>query len=178
MNGNLKKGGKGTIETAVFGGGCFWGMEIAFSKVQGVIAAESGYMGHAKYGHVSYQDICGGATGYAEIVKVSFDPAKVGYGELLEVFWKHHDPTTMNQQGPDFGTQYRSVIFYSAEEQRKKAIASRDALQKRMDKKGIKRKIVTAIETAGNYFRAEEYHQKYLEKQGQQSCHVLNPYYA
>ena len=166
---------KPKTETAVFGGGCFWGVEVAFSKIPEVIETEAGYMGHDRhYESLSYEDVCSDETGYVEVVKVTFDPEKLDYNELLETFWKYHDPTTLNRQGPDVGTQYRSVIFYFNDEQKKKALASKTALQKKLDKLGIKKKVVTAIEPAGKYFKAEEYHQKYLQKRGQTSCHVVN----
>lgn len=145
-------------QTAVFGGGCFWCLEAVFARVQGVKTVESGYMG----GHVknpSYREVCSGTTGHAEVVRVTFDPAAVGYQDLLEVFFAVHDPTTLNQQGNDIGTQYRSVIFYSSEEQRRlaeQAIADLDGAHLWPDP------VVTAVEPAAPFYVAEDYHQNYF----------------
>ncbi|MEK6898576.1 MAG: peptide-methionine (S)-S-oxide reductase MsrA [Nanoarchaeota archaeon] len=152
-------------EEAIFAAGCFWGVEYAFAKVKGVISAESGYTGGVVVGP-NYEQVCSGKTGHAEAVKVVFDSDKISYTELLRVFWKCHNPTTMNRQGADVGSQYRSAIFYTSEKQKKEALKSREELQKKLD-----RKIVTEISKAGVFYRAEEYHQKYAEKNGA-SCHI------
>ncbi len=145
-------------EKAIFGAGCFWGVEAAFRKIEGVVEATSGYSG----GHTespSYGDVCSGATGHAEVVEVEYDPAKVSYEELLEVFWKEHDPTTRGRQGLDFGSQYRSAIFYTTPEQEAAAHASREKAQER-----YRKPIATEITPASGFYRAEEYHQRYFEK--------------
>ena len=145
-------------EKAIFGAGCFWGVEAAFRKIEGVVEATSGYSG----GHTespSYGDVCSGATGHAEVVEVEYDPAKVSYEELLEVFWKEHDPTTKGRQGLDFGSQYRSAIFYTTPEQEAAAHASREKAQER-----YRKPIATEITPASEFYRAEEYHQRYFEK--------------
>lgn len=155
-------------EKAMFGAGCFWGVEQAFREVPGVIEAVSGYSG----GHIdnpTYKDVCGDETGHAEVVEVTYDPAKVKYEQLLDVFWNMHDPTQVNRQGPDFGTQYRTVIFYYTPEQEKTATASKEALAK---SGRFSRPIATAIEPAKTFWRAEEYHQRYLEKRGLRHCHI------
>ena len=156
----------GRIEQAMFGAGCFWGVELMFSKIEGVLKATSGYSG----GHMrnpTYEQVCSDKSGHAEVVHIEFDPSKVSYEKLLDIFWKNHNPTTINMQGPDVGTQYRSVIFYYDEEQKKKAMKSKEEYQKKLDKK-----IVTNIEKAQEFYPAEEYHQRYLEKHGQTSCHI------
>ena len=145
-------------EKAIFGAGCFWGIEAEFRKVEGVIEAASGYSG----GHTenpTYGDVCSGATGHAEVVEVEYDPSKVSYEELLEVFWANHDPTQLNRQGPDVGTQYRSAIFFNTPEQEAAARASIEKVQER-----FKKPIVTEIKPASEFYRAEEYHQRYFEK--------------
>jgi peptide-methionine (S)-S-oxide reductase len=156
-----------TTEIATFGAGCFWGVEAKFSQVPGVIEAVSGYSG----GHTenpSYKDVCTDETGHAEVVQVTYDPAKVSFEKLLDVFWAMHDPTQVNRQGPDFGSQYRTAIFFSTPEQEAIARKSKAAL----DASGkYKRPIATEITAAGPFYRAEEYHQKYLEKRGATSCH-------
>ncbi|MGH9770758.1 MAG: peptide-methionine (S)-S-oxide reductase MsrA [Candidatus Acidiferrales bacterium] len=153
---------------ATFAAGCFWGVEDAFRQVRGVTSATVGYTGGTK-ANPSYKDVCTGATGHAEALEVEFDPKEVSYLELLATFWKSHDPTTLNRQGPDVGTQYRSAIFFHDAEQEAEARDSKATLEKA----GIfKRPIVTAIEPASTFYRAEEYHQQYLEKQGIRSCHA------
>jgi peptide-methionine (S)-S-oxide reductase len=145
-------------EKAIFGAGCFWGVEAEFRKVDGVIEVTSGYSG----GHTenpTYGDVCSGATGHAEVVEVEYDPSKVCYEELLELFWKEHDPTQLNRQGPDVGTQYRSVIFFVTPEQETAAHASKEKAQER-----FKKPITTQIKPASEFYRAEEYHQRYFEK--------------
>jgi peptide methionine sulfoxide reductase msrA/msrB len=156
-------------EQATFAAGCFWGVEAAFRKVNGVVSTQVGYTG----GHTvdpTYKDVCTDDTGHAEAVLVTFDPARVSYPELLDAFWTCHDPTTVDQQGPDFGSQYRSAIFFHDAEQERQARAS----IKEVDASGVfKRKIVTQIEPAEKFYTAEEYHQRYFEKQGTAAtCHV------
>ncbi|HEX8259008.1 MAG TPA: peptide-methionine (S)-S-oxide reductase MsrA [Rubrobacteraceae bacterium] len=145
-------------EKAIFGAGCFWGVEAEFRKVEGVVEVTSGYSG----GHTenpAYGDVCSGATGHAEVIEVEYDPSKVSYEELLELFWKEHDPTQLNRQGPDVGTQYRSVIFFVTPEQETAAHASKEKAQER-----FRKPIVTEIRPASEFYRAEEYHQRYFEK--------------
>lgn len=153
---------------ATFAAGCFWGVEDAFRQVPGVTSVTVGYTdGTMK--NPSYKDVCSGRTGHAEAVEVEFDPARVSYLELLAVFWKSHDPTTLNRQGPDVGSQYRSAIFFHYAGQEAAARASKDVLIK----EGVfKRPIVTEITPASEFYRAEEYHQQYFEKQGIKSCHI------
>ena len=154
-------------EIATFGAGCFWGVEAAFRRVPGVLDATVGYSG----GHTpnpTYKDVCTDETGHAEVVQVTFDPAKVSYEHLLETFWQLHDPTQVNRQGPDFGTQYRTAIFFHSPQQEAAAKKSKAAL----DASGkIRRPIATEITPADTFYRAEEYHQRYLEKRGAPSCH-------
>ncbi|MBI2584162.1 MAG: peptide-methionine (S)-S-oxide reductase MsrA [Candidatus Aenigmarchaeota archaeon] len=145
-------------QTATFAAGCFWGVEAAFRKAKGVIEVTSGYAG----GFVqkpAYEQVCTGRTGHAEAVQIEFDPQKVSYEELLLVFWDMHEPTQLNRQGPDIGTQYRSAVFYHSEAQRKAAEKSKEEVQKKH-----RGKIVTEIVPAKEFWRAEEYHQRYLEK--------------
>lgn len=149
-----------TCETATFAAGCFWGVESNFRKVPGVTDVEAGYTG-GDWENPTYEEVCSGRTGHAEAVRVSFDPAKVSYDQLLETFWMIHDPTTLNRQGPDLGAQYRSAIFVHSPEQMKRAQASKDKAQA-----NFKDSIVTQIEEAGPFWRAEEYHQCYFEKRG------------
>ncbi len=156
------------MEKATFGAGCFWGVEAAFRQIKGVKATAVGYMG-GKLKDPTYQDVCTDRTGHAEVVEVEYDPAEVSYEELLRVFWDNHDPTTLNRQGPDTGTQYRSVIFYHTPEQATAAKASKDALAKSGH---YKRPIVTEITPAPEFWRAEDYHQQYLEKRGLAHCHL------
>jgi peptide-methionine (S)-S-oxide reductase len=153
---------------ATFAAGCFWGVEDAFRQVDGVTKTTVGYTGGTTE-NPSYKEVCAGRTGHAEAVEVEFDPAKVSYLQLLAVFWKSHDPTTVNRQGPDVGTQYRSAIFYHDAEQDKEARASKAELEK---EHVFKRPIVTEIQPAGAFYRAEDYHQQYFEKQGIRSCHI------
>ncbi|MBV9277779.1 MAG: peptide-methionine (S)-S-oxide reductase MsrA [Candidatus Eremiobacteraeota bacterium] len=154
-------------EQATFGAGCFWGVEAAFRQLPGVIDAVSGYMGGTK-ANPSYEDVCSDRTGHAEVVQVTYDPQKVSYQALLDLFWKMHDPTTLNRQGPDVGTQYRSAIFYNSPEQQREALASKAQLEAAGTYRGP---IVTQIEPAQPFYRAEEYHQRYFEKHGV-SCHI------
>ncbi|MEE9207773.1 MAG: peptide-methionine (S)-S-oxide reductase MsrA [Gemmatimonadota bacterium] len=155
-------------ETATFGAGCFWGVEVAFRNVAGVTEAAVGYLG-GTLKHPTYAQVCTGSTGHAEVVQVEFDPERVAYDQLLDVFWELHDPTTLDRQGPDVGTQYRSAIFTHSPEQAATATASRDRLDA-SDR--FSRPIVTQVEPATEFFRAEEYHQRYLEKRGLASCHL------
>jgi peptide-methionine (S)-S-oxide reductase len=154
-------------EMATFGAGCFWGVEETFRQVPGVIDTAVGYSnGHTV--NPTYKDVCTDETGHAEVVQVTYDPAKVSFEELLNVFWKAHDPTQVNRQGPDFGAQYRTAIFFHSPEQEaaaKKSLAAVGASGK------FKRPIATEITAAGPFYRAEEYHQKYLQKRGAASCH-------
>jgi peptide-methionine (S)-S-oxide reductase len=153
---------------ATFAEGCFWGVEANFRRVLGVTSAVSGYTG-GKLANPSYEDVCTGRTGHAEAVEVEFDPAKVPYEALLEIFWASHDPTTPNRQGPDVGTQYRSAIFFHDAAQEAAARASKE----RIEKSGrFKRPIVTEIVAAGPFYNAEEYHQKYFEKHGLHGCGI------
>jgi peptide-methionine (S)-S-oxide reductase len=155
-----------TMKKAIFGAGCFWGIEAEFRKVPGVTDTAVGYLG-GSLENPTYQDVCTDTTGHAEVVEVQYDPARVSYDRLLEVFWNIHDPTTPNRQGPDFGTQYRSAIFYHDEAQQASALASRQA----QEASGrFRRPIVTEITPASTFYRAEEYHQRYLEKRGRSSC--------
>jgi peptide-methionine (S)-S-oxide reductase len=150
------------MQKATFGAGCFWGVEAAFRKISGVLSTSAGYMGGTRE-NPTYKDVCTDKTGHAEVVEVIFDPLLVSYDQLLTQFWEIHDPTTVNRQGPDIGTQYRSVIFCHNAEQESAARASKEYLQKTGR---YKRNIVTEITTASTFYRAEEYHQQYLEKQG------------
>jgi peptide-methionine (S)-S-oxide reductase len=157
-----------TLETATFGAGCFWGVEAEFRNVPGVKATAVGYEG----GHTTnptYKDVCTDRTGHAEVVQVEFDPAEVSYQKLLDVFWENHDPTQVNRQGPDVGTQYRSVIFYHNEEQKRLAEASSQA---RSASGQYRKPIATEIVPATAFWRAEEYHQQYLQKRGLASCRI------
>ncbi len=149
-----------TMEEAIFGAGCFWGVEHKFGKVKGVIETEVGYTG-GETKNPTYKDVCTNKTGHAEVVKVTYNPSIVSYEDLLEIFWDIHNPTTLNRQGWDIGTQYRSAVFYKNEEQRLSAIE----LKEKLDKSGkYKKPIVTEIVPSAEYYKAEEYHQKYHEK--------------
>jgi len=155
-------------ELATFGAGCFWGVEIAFRQIPGVLDALAGYSG-GTMPNPTYEDVCSDRTGHAEVVQVTFDPARVSYDRLLDVFFTSHDPTQLNRQGPDVGRQYRSAIFYHSEEQREAA----EAAKRKWEASGRwKRPIVTEISPAAPFWKAEEYHQRYLEKRGLASCHV------
>jgi len=161
-------GGVGNYQKATFAAGCFWGVEAAFRKVPGVVSTVVGYTGGHKE-KPTYRQVCSGRTGHAEAVQVRYDPTKVSYEQLLEVFWGIHDPTTLNRQGPDVGSQYRSAIFYHNEKQR----AAAEALKKRLEKSGkFNKPIVTEIVPAAKFYRAEEYHQRYFEKHGGVACHL------
>lgn len=153
---------------ATFGAGCFWGVEASFRQLPGVIEVVSGYSGGTTV-RPSYKDVCTGTTGHAEVVEVAYDPARITYEQLLDAFWKMHDPTTRDRQGPDVGSQYRSVIFYHDEEQKRAAEASKAAQDASKLYRGP---IVTLIQKAGPFYEAEDYHQRYLEKRGMVSCKV------
>jgi len=153
---------------ATFGAGCFWGVEAAFRRVKGVTATAVGYAG-GRSPNPTYQQVCGDQTGHAEVVEVDYNPEQVSYEELLDVFWGCHDPTTPNRQGPDVGSQYRSVIFCHTPEQQAAAVASKERLQ---TSGRFRRPIVTQIEPAPTFWRAEEYHQQYFEKNGGGHCHL------
>lgn len=157
------------MEKATFGAGCFWGVEVAFANIPGVTATAVGYEGgHTK--SPSYKDVCTDATGHAEVVELDFNPEKVSYEQLLEAFFSLHDPTQLNRQGPDWGTQYRSAIFYHSESQ--KAAAEAKIAELTEAGRFAPKKIVTKIEPAQTFWRAEDYHQRYLEKRGLASCHI------
>ncbi len=153
---------------ATFGAGCFWGVEAAFRQLEGVSDTAVGYMG-GTLENPTYQQVCTDKTNHAEVVQVDYEPGKVTYEQLLEVFWDNHDPTTLNRQGPDVGTQYRSVIFYHNEKQKETAEASKARLE--ISGKS-KKPIVTEITPASTFYRAEEYHQRYLEKRGLATCKI------
>ena len=152
------------MSTATFGAGCFWGVEAAFRRLDGVQGTRVGYAG-GTVPNPTYEQVCTDRTGHAEVVEVTFDDEVVPYEQLLAVFWAEHDPTQLNRQGPDVGTQYRSVIFVGDDEQRQAAEASRDRVQERLS-----RPVVTQIEDAPPFWEAEDYHQRYLEKRGLASC--------
>ena len=148
------------MEKATFGGGCFWGIEDAFRKLDGVKETAAGYMGGSTR-NPTYEQVCSGETGHAEVVQLSFDPARISYAQLLEHFWKMHNPTSLNYQGPDIGTQYRTVIFFHNDEQRQQAEESKAAL----DASGrLLSQVVTEVLPAEEFWRAEEYHQCYLSR--------------
>ena len=155
-------------KTAIFAAGCFWGVEETFRQLKGVVDTEVGYTG-GNTANPTYKEVCTDATGHAEAVKVTYDPKLVSYDKLLDLFWKLHDPTQLNRQGPDTGTQYRSAIFCANAEQRKLA----EAFKAKLEKSGkYKKPIVTEILPAATFYSAEEYHQRYLEKHGLSQCHV------
>ncbi|MDR3708179.1 MAG: peptide-methionine (S)-S-oxide reductase MsrA [Capsulimonadaceae bacterium] len=153
---------------ATFGAGCFWGVEETFRSTPGVTATQVGYAGGTMT-NPTYKDVCSDRTGHAEVVQVEYDPAVIAYGALLDVFWENHDPTQVNRQGPDVGTQYRSVIFYHTPEQKQRAEESRGRLA---ESGKLKRPIATQIEPARTFWPAEEYHQQYLAKRGLSHCHL------
>ena len=155
------------MAVATFGAGCFWGVELTFQKTKGVTSTSVGYSGGTTH-NPTYEEVCTGRSGHAEVVQIEFDPSIVSYEELLDVLWGCHDPTTLNRQGPDRGTQYRSAIYYHSPEQEASAMASKA----KADKSGrFSSPIVTEITSASEYYMAEDYHQKYLEKRGMGSCH-------
>jgi peptide-methionine (S)-S-oxide reductase len=152
------------FKRASFAAGCFWGVEEAFRCLNGVVSTTVGYMG-GEFENPTYEDVCTGKTGHAETVEVVYDPSLISYNELLAVFWNNHDPTTPNRQGPDVGSQYRSLIFYYDDEQKELALKSKEKVQKRFN-----REIVTEIVPATTFYQAEDYHQQYLAKRGQKTC--------
>lgn len=156
------------MEKATFAAGCFWGVEATFRALPGVTATRVGYTG-GSLSNPSYKDVCTDRTGHAEAVEVTYDPTKVSYDELLKIFWENHDPTTLNRQGPDVGTQYRSAIFYHNFEQEAAARASKEKLEK---SGAHRRPIVTEIVPAVEFWEAEDYHQQYLKKRGLAHCHI------
>lgn len=156
------------MSIATFGAGCFWGVEAAYRQIPGVLSTAVGYLG-GTLKNPTYHDVCSGRTGHAEVVQVTYDPARVTYDDLLTVFWENHDPTTLNRQGPDVGTQYRSAIFYHDDAQKEAAIESKDEREKSGK---YRRPIVTEITPATEFYMAEDYHQQYLEKRGLSSCHI------
>ncbi len=156
------------MATATFGAGCFWGVEATFRQTPGVTQTAVGYEG-GNTENPTYQDVCTDATGHAEVVEVVYDPEKVSYEELLTIFFENHDPTTLNRQGPDHGSQYRSAVFCHTPEQKEAA----EKMKASLDSQGVfKRPIVTEIVPAQAFYRAEEYHQQYLEKRGLATCHI------
>ena len=161
-------GGTNMTEKATFGAGCFWGVESAFRELKGVTDTAVGYMG-GKTEKPSYKQVCTNTTGHAEVCQIAFDPLQISYEKLVEYFFRLHDPTQVNRQGPDVGTQYRSVIFYHSSEQEKVARMVRDRLDA---SRKFHRPIATEIVPAAEFWRAEEYHQRYFEKHGLPSCHV------
>ena len=156
------------MEKATLAAGCFWGVEAAFRKVKGVVSTSVGYTG-GSFKDPTYEDVCSGRTGHAEAMEVEYDSSRVSYDELLTVFWENHDPTTLNRQGPDVGTQYRSAIFFHTPEQKAAAIASKEKLQ---NSGRYKNPIATGITPASQFYRAEDYHQQYFEKRGLSSCKI------
>ena len=158
-----------SIEKATFGAGCFWGVEAKFAAMPGVAATAVGYEG-GKLDNPSYKDVCTDQTGHAEVVELDFDNEKISFERLLDAFFELHDPTTMNRQGPDWGTQYRSAVFFHSPEQEQQAKAKIEELNNEGRYKP--KRVVTQVVPAETFWRAEEYHQRYLEKRGQASCHI------
>lgn len=158
----------GKTGIATFAAGCFWGVEETFRTTPGVLSTSVGYTG-GETADPDYRAVCTGTTGHAEAVEVEFDPSRVSFPQLLEVFWENHDPTTLNRQGPDMGTQYRSAVFYHDEAQKAEAQASKE---RRHASGKHRRPIVTEINPASAFYRAEEYHQRYLLKRGMPGCHI------
>ncbi len=156
------------VQKALFGAGCFWGVEAAYRQIKGVVSTAVGYAG-GDFNNPTYRDVCTDRTGHAEVVEVTYDPARVSYDQLLNVFWENHNPTQLNRQGPDVGTQYRSVIFFNSPEQEAAAIASKEQLER---SGRYKKPIVTEITQAPTFYIAEDYHQQYLEKRGLSTCHI------
>jgi peptide-methionine (S)-S-oxide reductase len=156
------------MQKATFAAGCFWGVEATFRQIPGVISTRVGYIG-GNTENPTYKEVCTDRTGHAEAVEVEFDPSKVAYNDLLQVFWENHDPTQVNRQGPDWGTQYRTAIFFHSPEQQAQAEASKQALEK---SHRYAKPIATQIVPAVTFYPAEDYHQQYLEKRGLASCHI------
>lgn len=150
------------MEEATLGGGCFWGIEHAYRQLEGVIEVESGYSGGTTE-NPSYEQVCAGTTGHTEVVNIQYDPSRVSYEELLKLFWQIHDPTTLNRQGPDIGTQYRSAIYYRTPEQESVARQAKDVLE---NSGNLRNPVVTEIAKFLQFYRAEEYHQRYFERHG------------
>ncbi|HST03775.1 MAG TPA: peptide-methionine (S)-S-oxide reductase MsrA [Chloroflexia bacterium] len=157
-----------TLEKATFGAGCFWGVEAAYRQIKGVVSTAVGFSG-GTYDDPSYKDVCTGRTGHTEVVEVTYDPSKVSYDDLLSVFWENHNPTTLNRQGWDVGTQYRSAIYFHNPAQEAAARASKEQLE---NSGKYRKPIVTEITPASNFYLAEDYHQQYLEKRGLSTCHI------
>jgi len=156
------------LETATFGAGCFWGVEETFKDIPGVQSTAVGYLG-GTYDNPTYKDVCTGRTGHAEVLQLQYDPNQVSYDSLLDTFWRNHNPTTLNRQGPDVGSQYRSAIFFHTAQQAETAQASKEKLQRSGT---VRKPIVTEITPASTFYPAEEYHQRYLEKRGMGACHI------
>jgi peptide-methionine (S)-S-oxide reductase len=156
------------MEKATFGAGCFWGVEAAFRQIKGVKSTAVGYEG-GSLPNPTYKDVCTDRTGHAEVVQVEYDPTQVSYKDLLNVFWENHDPTQVNRQGPDVGTQYRTVVFYHSDAQKQIAEESKRELEASGK---FRRPIATEIVPADTFWMAEDYHQQYLEKRGLSSCHI------
>jgi peptide-methionine (S)-S-oxide reductase len=156
------------MEKATFGAGCFWGLQARFEQEPGVVETAAGYEG-GSLDNPTYKDVCSDHTGHAEVVELTFDPQKVSYAALLDLFFELHDPTQVNRQGPDWGTQYRTVVFFHSPEQE---AAARDAIARLDASHKYAKPIATQVLPATTFWRAEEYHQKYLEKRGAVSCHI------
>ena len=157
------------MEKATFAAGCFWGVESAFRTIDGIVDTQVGYIG-GETENPTYKEVCTGRTGHAEAIELSFDPEVITYQQLVELFWRVHNPTQMNRQGPDRGTQYRSAIFYHSDEQRQIATRSRDKLDA---SNAYRKPIATEITPTSTFYRAEEYHQRYFEKTGNPACHFF-----
>lgn len=155
-------------EKAILGAGCFWGVEAEFRNTEGVLATRVGYSG-GETENPTYEQVCSGRTGHAEVVEVTFDPERIAYEQILDVFWANHDPTTLNRQGPDVGAQYRSAIFYLDDEQKLRAEKSKQELEAGGR---LRRPVVTEITPASDFYEAEDYHQRYLEKRGLATCRI------
>jgi len=156
------------MSKAIFAAGCFWGVEATFRQLPGVTSTRVGYTG-GQSANPTYKEVCTDRTGHAEAVEVTYDPAQLSYEKLLDVFWENHDPTQVNRQGPDFGTQYRTAIFFTTPEQEAAARASKEALEK---SHRFSKPIATQIVPAVTFYEAEDYHQQYLEKRGLATCHI------
>ncbi len=156
------------MEKATFGAGCFWGVEVTLGQIPGVTETAVGYEGGALR-NPTYKDVCTDRTGHAEVVELTFDPARVSYATLLDKFFALHDPTQLDRQGPDWGNQYRSVVFFHSPEQE---VAARTTIERLAEAKRFRKPIVTQVVPAETFWRAEDYHQKYLEKRGTVSCHI------
>jgi peptide-methionine (S)-S-oxide reductase len=156
------------MSKAIFAAGCFWGVEATFRQLPGVTSTRVGYTG-GQSANPTYKEVCTDRTGHAEAVEVTYDPAQLSYEKLLDVFWENHDPTQVNRQGPDFGTQYRTAIFFTTPEQETAARASKEALEK---SHRFSKPIATQIVPAVTFYEAEDYHQQYLEKRGLATCHI------